>query len=150
MRIFIIVVVIAGLAATVGSIFVGSKFRDAVVVDKPYERGLEWDKVRNESLATGWVADIGIAPLRTGKNRVRISVGDRDGKTLSDAEVTVSISRPSSGAYDASYRAEAVQPGMYQADISLPIYGYWDVKIGILKAGKRAFSEHRVYAAQGG
>ncbi|MGO9611789.1 MAG: FixH family protein [Dissulfurispiraceae bacterium] len=149
MRTLIIAIVLMGLSSVAGSIIFGIRSFDGVVVDSPYETGLSWEKVRNESAATGWHADVKNATLKTSINELVISVRDSNGHLLKDAEMSITVSRPSTKAYDMTYKAEPTDDGLYRASVSFPIYGYWDLKISILKEGRRASFEKRIFAEKG-
>ena len=150
MRLFIIAVVLMGLSAVAGSIIVGSRSYDGVVVEKPYETGISWDQRRHENEATGWRVDILNSRFTMGKNEIVVSAKDAEGNELKDAEVSVVVSRPSTRAYDATFKALWSPEGIYKTAVSFPVYGYWDLKVGILKEGKSYNFEKRVYAEKEG
>lgn len=149
MRTLIILVVLAGLTAVAASILVGRQYFDGVVVDRPYERGLDWDRVRHEREATGWQAEVENRSLKVGNNELILSVRDRKGNALAGAEVSITISRPSTKAFDREHKADMSADGLYRAAVFLPLYGYWDIKISILKGGEHADFESRIFAERG-
>jgi len=149
MRTIIIAVVLMGLAAVAGSIIVGSRNFDGVVVDKPYETGLAWDKVRHENAATGWQIDVGESRFAEGNSELVLSVRDAAGHALKDAEVSITISRPSTKEYDRTYKAVQEAEGRYNAPVLFPLHGYWDLKINILKEGKHSGFARRIFAEKG-
>ncbi len=55
------------------------------------------------------------------------SVLGRDRRPLLGAEVTVTLSRPSTSAYDRSYPASPRPEGGYLAKVDLPLPGPWKV-----------------------
>lgn len=146
MRTIIIIVVLMGLAAVAGSIIIGSSYFDGIVVDKPYETGLSWDKVRHENESTGWQADVVDGRFAAGKNELVLTVRDASGKALDGAGVSITISRPSSKSYDMTYKAVQAEDGFYKVPVIFPLYGYWDLKISILKEGKRSGFDRRIFA----
>jgi len=145
MRYFIILIVLTGLVATAGSIIVGSQYFDGLVIDKPYETGLMWDQKRHENEGTGWKADIINSGFVTGRNKLVLSVRDRSGNTLTDADVSIKISRPSTRQYDGISKATR-SAGFYKAMVMFPLYGYWDLKVVILKDRKQYDFEQRIFA----
>jgi nitrogen fixation protein FixH len=149
MRTIIIAVVLMGLAAVAGSIIVGSRSFDGVVVDKPYETGLAWDKVKHENAATGWQADVRESRLAEGNSELVLSVRDAAGHALQGAEVSITISRPSTKTYDRTYKAVQAADGLYKVPVLFPLYGYWDLKISILKEGKHSGFGKRIFAEKG-
>jgi len=145
----LIIVSIIGLAAVIGAIVVGRSTFDGIVVDKPYERGLTYDAAQQERETSGWVVDIIDPPLVVGRNELIISATDRKGSPLPDAEISLTISRPSSAAYDRTYAAARTTRGQFRAEIELPLYGHWDVKVRVKADGKDIIFERKVFAAQG-
>ncbi len=103
MRFFIVIIVltcILALAATIGTIVVGSRSFEGTVVDKPYETGLAWDEERRNQESLGWSVVLQKATYKTGKNDLIVMVHDKNGVPLSDAVVSVVVSRPSTRAFD--------------------------------------------------
>ena len=149
MKMVLLIVSVIGLAAVIGAIVVGRNTFEGTVVDMPYERGLSYDAVQKERETAGWVVDIVDPSPVVGRNELIISVTDRNGKPLSDAEVSLTISRPSSAAYDRTYTAVRKQEGQFRAKIELPFYGYWDVKV-IVTAEGRNIPFERILFAEGG
>ena len=149
MKTLLIIVSIIGLAAVVGAIVVGRSTFDGIVVDKPYERGLTYDAVQKEREASGWVVDIVDPSPVVGRNELIISATDGKGSPLPDAEISLTISRPSSASYDRTYAAVRTTRGQFRAEIELPLYGHWDVKIRVKAEGKNITFEREVFATQG-
>ncbi|HIJ59253.1 MAG TPA: hypothetical protein HPP56_01350, partial [Nitrospirae bacterium] len=46
MKVLIVLIVIIGLAVVLSTIFIGDRLFDGTVVDKPYDRGVNWDKTQ--------------------------------------------------------------------------------------------------------
>jgi len=46
MKVLIVLIVIIGLAAVLSTILIGDRLFDGTVVDKPYDRGVNWDKIQ--------------------------------------------------------------------------------------------------------
>ncbi|MBI5055190.1 MAG: FixH family protein [Nitrospirae bacterium] len=146
MKILIIIVSIIALSAVGGSIIVGEKMFDGVVVEKPYEQGLLWDRIQDSKSELGWSAVINNGKIKTGDGEVSISVFDKEGKPLSDATVSLIVSRPSTNAYDKDYKTVKLHEGLYTAAVNFPLYGYWDMKIHVGRKGKDALLEERIFA----
>ena len=134
MRFFIVVIIltcILALAATIGAIVVGSRSFEGIVVDNPYETGLAWDTDRRNQESLGWLVVLQNATYKTGKNDLVIMVRDKNGALLSDAVVSVVVSRPSTRAFDRTYRMVVQPDGRYRTEIDLPLYGNWGVIIDV-------------------
>jgi len=148
MRLFIILVCVIAVGATIGTIVIGNRTFDGVVVDKPYESGLAWDQVRLRTANLGWTVSLSPTDFKTGKNEVQISVLDVKKLPLADAEVSVALSRPSTREYDRTYQAKRVKDGEYIVSIDIPAYGYWDLRIDVSRKEQRGSYTKHVYAAQ--
>jgi nitrogen fixation protein FixH len=149
MKTLIIIVTIIALSAVIGSVIVGKKVFDGTVEEKPYEQGLLWDKIRSNKYGSGWSVVVNNRKINKGENEVSISVFDKYGKPLSDASVSILISRPSTAAYDRNYKAVKLQEGIYKARINFQLYGYWNLKINVAQNEKSVIFEERIFAEEG-
>ena len=81
MRLFIAVLVLVitlALAATLGTIIVGTRSFEGIVVDKPYEAGLAFDDREQQKSKLGWKVAVEGSQFRTGENETFVfSVGAR-------------------------------------------------------------------------
>jgi nitrogen fixation protein FixH len=149
MRIIITLIWILVLAATIGTIVVGSRSFEGIVEDNPYEAGLAWDEAREQKAKLGWTITLEETPFRTGGNTLLIDVFDKDRARLSDAVVRVSLARPSTKTYDKAYEAVRLADGRYHALVDMPLYGNWDVMIDVSRAKDRARFKKTVFAEKG-
>ena len=142
----IILVCFIALAATIGTIIIGSRSFEGLVVDKPYETGLAWDKEHGKCDRLGWKAALRRPIFRTGENDFSVMVTAKDGSPLSSATVTVVVTRPSTRAYDRTYKATQQTAGLYRTLVDLPLFGDWDLGIAVSHESDRCNFEQRVYA----
>jgi len=147
MKLLLIIVSIIGLCAVIGAIVVGTRTFDGTVVDKPYEHGLAYDATHHAREASGWNVEIRNRGLITGKNDILISVLDRNGRPVTDAEVSVIVSRPSTPSYDKAYKAVA-EKGLFRIAADLPLYGYWDAKVQVSDSSRTVTFERTLFAEQ--
>jgi len=148
MKTLIIAVTIIALSAVVGSVIVGKKVFDGTVEEKPYEQGLLWDKIRSTKYESGWSAVVNNRKINKGENEVSISVFDKYGKPLSDASVSILVSRPSTAAYDRNYETLRRSDNSFAAKVYFPLFGYWDLKIKVAKKGESVIFEERIFAEE--
>ncbi|MDI6801835.1 MAG: FixH family protein [Thermodesulfovibrionales bacterium] len=146
MRILIIIVAIIGFGAVIGSIVVGQRVFEGKVVDKPYETGLMWDKMQREKAELR--VDIKNTEFKTGNNEIVFSISDKEGKPLSASSVKLTVSRPTTTAHDMEYKAFRQLDGYYHAAVKLNLYGYWDLKINIVRDGRSIMLEKRIFAEE--
>jgi len=150
MKLLLIIVSIIGLSAVIGAVVVGTRTFDGTVVDKPYERGLAYDAVHHEKEVSGWNVEILNKTFASGTNDILLSVTDRNGKPLTDAEITLSISRPSSKTFDKTYAAVKTGNGQFIAKADLPLYGYWTASVQVTEKGKSVAFEKTLFAERKG
>ncbi|MEA1676123.1 FixH family protein [Nitrospirillum sp. BR 11163] len=112
-----------------------------IVTAKPYERGIEYNKVlqaQAQQDALGWVFDADIEPWGDGPKGtgvLTVRVSDRDGAALDGMALTGRLVRPIDIMPDVPLTFTAAGNGRYTASVALPKHGQWDLK---LKAEKGA------------
>lgn len=148
MKAALTIVSVIGLSAVIAAILVGRSTFDGTVVDRPYERGLQYDAVLKETAASGWSVNILPLSFHTGRNELLIEVTDRQGLPLNAAGVAVVMSRPSTAAYDRTYAAMTIAPGRFRTELNLPLYGYWDAKIQVTQENHTIIFDKRIFAVQ--
>jgi len=146
MRILIIVIIITALAATIGAIVIGRQSFEGLVVEKPYETGLTWDESRQKQASLGWKVSVQGAPFKTGKNELIVNILDKNGTPITDAIITVTVSRPSTRAYDKAYRTVRQADDRYHAFIGLQLYGNWDLIIDVSRNNDRSIFKEAIFA----
>lgn len=148
MKTLIIIITIIALSAVIGSVIVGKKVFDGTVEEKPYEQGLLWDKIQDRKVESGWSAVVNNRKINKGDNEVSISVFDKYGKPLSDASVSLVVSRPSTTAHDKDYETLRRSDNSYAAKVYFPLFGYWDLKIKVAKKRESVIFEERIFAEE--
>lgn len=151
MRLFIVILVTVctlALAATIGTIIVGTRSFEGIVVDKPYEAGLAWDEQERKKTMLGWTVSVEDARFRTGENELVIGAIDKSGQPLANVAVTVTVSRPSTQDFDKTYAAVRQEDGRYRALVAFPLYGSWDITIDVMRNGDHSVYRDAVYAEQ--
>ena len=148
MRNLIVIISIVVVAMTIGTIIVGSRMFDGVVVERPYDTGLAWDEAQKRQARLGWKVVVVNATLNVGSNELILGISDRDGTLLNDATVVVTVSRPSTKAYDRIYRAVPRGGGRYQVPISLPLVGLWDIRTEITRREELSTAVERIEAVE--
>ncbi len=106
------------------------------LVDKNYyEHGREFEENRLKRVAArsalGWTAHLDMPE----KNRqgvgamYRFSVVDRVGVPVDNVEVRINTYRPSDADADFSVPMRQYAPGMYEAELSFPLKGHWEITL---------------------
>jgi nitrogen fixation protein FixH len=152
MRLFIILLAVLSilvLASTIATIVVGTRTFEGIVVDKPYETGLAWDETAKQKSLLGWKVVFPATQFTEGRNDLFFTVLDRNGAPLSEAAAVVSISRPSTGAFDKTYQTRREQDGRYHAVIDLPLHGNWEVTIMVNSREAKSGFKNTIFAERG-
>lgn len=148
MKTLIGIVIIVVLATVVTTVIVGSRSFEGIVVDKPYERGLTWDREQKAQTESGLDISIKNKTFTVGKNDLVIQVTDREQKPVPDAVLMLMVSRPSTNAYDRTYRLIVSKEGMYSASVELPLYGHWDLQVTIVRNRQTLLFQRKIFAEQ--
>jgi nitrogen fixation protein FixH len=149
MRFFIVIIAlisIIAVAATVGTVIVGSRSFEGIVVDKPYEAGLAWDEMHRNHDKLGWTIAVAGEPFRTGKNDLIVTILDKRGAPLGDADVTITVTRPSTRAFDRTYQADVQPDGRYRASAELARQGNWDLIIDVSRKTDHTSFKKSIFA----
>ena len=150
MKTLIGIIVAAGIMAVVGAVVVGVRSFDGTVTEKPYEEGLVWDETQKKIAELGWRAEIKGSGFRTGDNDLIFSVLDKRGSPLDlDQSISVHLSRPSNASYDMVFDAREDGEGLYRVSVRFPLYGYWDVKLNIVRNEDDITIIERVFVEKG-
>ncbi|MCU7905665.1 MAG: FixH family protein [Candidatus Thiodiazotropha sp. (ex Epidulcina cf. delphinae)] len=109
--------------------------KPGLVVDDFYERGQDYEKnmLKRQARDPGWTMRVEL-PRRIAIDQpvlCRFSVTDRDGGQVSRDEVTFYAYRPSDVEQDFSVPMKQVEPGFYEAQVSFPLKGAWDILVSI-------------------
>ena len=148
MKTLIGIVIIVALAAVVTAVIIGSRSFEGIVVDKPYERGLSWDREQKERTESGLDVAIKNKTFTPGKNDLVIQVTDREQKPVPDAVLILTVSRPSTNAYDRTYRLTGSKKGLYGTSVELPLYGHWDLQITIMRNEQNLLFQRKIFIEQ--
>ena len=104
------------------------------VIDDYYQKAVNWDEtvaLQAASDALGWQAEVVILPSHEASRPVEITLRDREGLPITEAQGTIRAFRP--------HRAEAVAerplsavtetPGLYRQAFPIQQAGLWDFEI---------------------
>lgn len=133
MKLLIIAVSVLVVLITIATIMTGSSVFDGIVVEKPYEAGLAWDKTQEQKTRLGWTLSMKNGTYHTGRNVLVFSIQDGNGRQLQDVQPVVRISRRETARYDKSNRTVRRRDGSFSADIELPVPGKWEISVSVNK-----------------
>lgn len=116
-------------------IYLATEGGPGLVVDNYYERGEHYEKnmLKRKAQDPGWKMKLSSPePLKVGKKQIiNIAVMDKDVKPVNRDSVVLNIYRPSDKNEDFSQPMQRIDDGLYEAEVSFPLPGVWDVLVTI-------------------
>lgn len=140
--------VIAGFALLIGAnaimIYYATRADSSqVVVEKPYETGLHYDETMAEAeqtRATGWAYQLANCEGAA----LCVSVTNREGAAIDDANVRATLVRPASPDLDTTLDMAPLGDGRYGL-AALPAKGLWELTLEVERDGQRARWSRKLY-----
>jgi nitrogen fixation protein FixH len=148
MKFVLLLVAIVGVGAVIGAFVLGKMSFEGTVSEHPYEEGLKRDEVRKEHERLGWQLELTHQEFTVGHAEIGVHIRKADESPLAGADVMLVVSRPNTNEYNKPYNAHQIFPGVYRADVELPLYGYWDIQFTVRKGKDELDFTRRVYARQ--
>ncbi len=109
-----------------------------LVVENYYEQGRQYEKnalkLLTEHKRLQWETKLEVPEIITlnSANTYRFSAVDSRGVPIRDAEVKLTAYRPSSANADFTTALQQIAPGLYQANVSFPLPGIWDLNVKVV------------------
>ncbi len=150
MKTWLILITVIGCLAVAGAVIIGMKSFDGTVTDQAYEKGLAWDDIQRIKEELGWHAEMSSQQFTTGSNELFLTLTDKDNDPLLNAEVFLTIGRPSSSEYDSELNVVKTGGGLFRSTVHFPLYGYWDMHIRVVRDGYDIVFTKKVYVEKGG
>lgn len=104
--------------------------------EHPYERGLDYNRTlaaAREQQARGWRVSLEVVPSAGASEARRVSVVasflDRDGRAIDGLAAAAAFLRPVRAADDVEVGLVGEGGGRYEAELDLPLGGFWDVEL---------------------
>lgn len=144
MKALVAAVVLVGVAAVAGAIWIGARTAEETVTPAPYASALDFDHDRHIREALGWEVSVPDAGLHPGDCPLAIAVAGPDGSPLGGANVSVTVGRPGPDGRDRTYPA-APEGGRYLARVDFPGHGHWDLRIDVSRGPDAASYRKHVY-----
>ena len=92
-----------------------------------YLKQVERQRQRGWQVQKGWLTD----PVTNQPTTFRVAAQTRDGQPLTGATVAGQFLRPSSSKLDVGFNLPERAPGVYEAEIQLPLPGAWNLVLQI-------------------
>jgi nitrogen fixation protein FixH len=132
-----VIVGFLGLQVLIGvaSVVLALNDPSVAVIPNYHQSALDWDvthRARQLADQLGWQIDYNVVPAeQTGHRSLLVSILDRDGKPVSDLNVSAKLYRHARGGNVDKIKLKAVADGNYQADTKLTEKGLWQVELVI-------------------
>ncbi len=130
------------------SFFVYLSLRDfpGTVSDKAYEQGLAYNQTlqaTTKQKELGWNGVVTVTP-EGAQVRVRYEIKQAEGVLIKDAQVHGWFYRPTNSKLDQKFDLQAQPDGSYQAVVTLPVSGVWDIRLATQADGHDFQQSERV------
>lgn len=133
-------------------IYLALSSNPGLVVDNYYERGQDYEKhmLKRRAEDPGWNMRIELVgvPVLDQPGPVRFHLSDRTGTLLIPESVTLYAYRPANIGDDFETPMSELQIGTYQADVSFPKPGLWDLLMVVSMDGSEYSQALRVNVAK--
>jgi len=140
---FIFFAVIVGM--NVFYIYLANKSWRGVITKDAYERGAAYNEVitQNKKQQTmGWKVDMKYKRLDEKSGSLLVKLSDKNSAIIKDANIRAELKRPTQEGFD--FKAPLVfKDGIYEAKISFPMKGQWDIELDIARGEERFFEVKR-------
>jgi len=142
---------IIGLLAAVflvnaGVLYLSVRTDDGLVNEDYYMKGLFYDEGLEGAKKLGWKIDFSFGPAPVepsgGLTPVRVDI-KKGGALVEDARVTLTLKRPATDRFDASYALARGSDG-YTGTLEFPAAGLWDVEVRAGKGGLEMTKTFRI------
>ncbi|MCX8070790.1 MAG: FixH family protein [Thermodesulfovibrionales bacterium] len=127
MKLLIIATLIIGLLVVVGTIIIGDKLFDGTVVDKPYDKGIKWDKT--QSVQQKIIVTPETKALAKGTNLFVFTITKNDGTPVKLPVVSVTRTRPHTTRFDWTEEARLNADNKYSTNIDINDFGQWQIRV---------------------
>lgn len=145
------ILLILGFFAVMGAvdaafIMLATSSYPGTVTSNSYQKGMSYNKVLQQAKQQselGWLIKSKV--LRKGKNKIlyEMILEDKDG-FIDNATISVLVVRPLADKLDFTVKMMYMENGIYQALISLPQMGQWELRSSILKGSNDLYYRERI------
>lgn len=90
-----------------------------------YNAALEGAKVQEER---GWTSSVVVDEGEGLTAHISVALQAKDGRALSGADFKVRLVRPTHAGHDRGVTLVETKPGQYEADVTFPLAGQWDIR----------------------
>ncbi|HEB99524.1 MAG TPA: nitrogen fixation protein FixH [Thiotrichales bacterium] len=145
--------VVVVFAVNAGMVITAVVTNPGLVDEDYYEKGRDFERTFVSRMEArnrlGWSVALELPPrIALGEQALyRFVVTDDRGLPLTGAHVSVHAYRPSDADADFRFPMEEVAPGRYEAKVSFPLKGIWDVMLKVEREGDNYELQRRISVA---
>jgi nitrogen fixation protein FixH len=113
-----------------------------------YQKGLAYNRVlaaAKAQEALGWRVDLNLAATDGRLAVLNLTLADRFGDLIEDAQVTAAFVRPTQAGHDLELTVPHTHAGVYAAQAALPFAGAWELHLTIQSGGDTYLMRRRIY-----
>ncbi len=126
---------VAFLMANSYMVYLATSSGPGLVVNDYYDRGQDYEKnmMKRKAMDPGWKMEV-MAPETIAMSKeviVNFSVKDKAAKPVNRDSVVFHVYRPSDANMDFSVPMQRIDDGLYEAHMTFPLPGAWDVLVTV-------------------
>lgn len=142
--------VVVFLLANFVMIYLAITKNPGLVVDNYYERGQDYEKnmLKRQARNPGWKMKLN-APEFVDvavPTRYSVKITDKQGYPVSPDSVTFHAYRPANSKLDFSVPMQVIDSGVFEAEVSFPMLGVWDILVSAKRGEDEYNLPHRISA----
>lgn len=106
--------------------------------DNAYVKGLNYNTTLSraaEQKALGWQVEFEQSAKDAERSLITLRYLDRNRRPLETLQVEIELRRPTSQDFDQTLALQAVEPGVYRAEVAFPMKGAWLLRGRAMEAG---------------
>jgi nitrogen fixation protein FixH len=128
-----VVMLVIFFSMNVFMIYLAQSNNPGLVAEDFYERGQDYEKnmLKRQMRNPGWQMKVEL-PRKIGVDEQvmsRFIITDKEGEPVDPDEVVFYAYRPSDAKQDFNVSMQPVAPGRYEAQVSFPLKGAWDILV---------------------
>lgn len=113
-----------------------------VTTANPFKEGLAYNEVlaaRDAQRGLGWQGKVALTRLDAAADRITLRFSDAEGQPLTGLSLSAALRRPTHAGMDQALAWHEADPGRYEADVTLPARGNWDLVVAADDGHNRPF-----------
>lgn len=137
------------IVVNIAYIYVAQKSWRGVVMQDSYQKGVDYNDVisqKKKQINLAWKVVTNYKRLDEKNGELRVKLSDKNSILIKDANIRANFRRPTQDGFDFNVPL-VFMDGVYQAKVSFPLKGQWDIEL-VITRGEETFQEVKRYVIQ--